>query len=78
VYRHCKKYGAEAKVFMVDQLWLWVIGKGTTELAFDNYGIRCGCCHNAEFTMGMQISLLRVSPSVGTSQRMTRSMFSTA
>ncbi|KAK5636449.1 hypothetical protein RRF57_012161 [Xylaria bambusicola] len=28
VYRFCKRYGIEEKVFMVDQLWLWVIGKG--------------------------------------------------
>ncbi|KAI1425207.1 hypothetical protein F5Y12DRAFT_784860 [Xylaria sp. FL1777] len=27
VYRFCKRYGIEEKVFMVDQLWLWVIGK---------------------------------------------------
>ncbi|KAI8948388.1 hypothetical protein F4801DRAFT_557189 [Xylaria longipes] len=27
VYRFCKRYGIEKKVFMVDQLWLWVIGK---------------------------------------------------
>ncbi|KAI0393770.1 hypothetical protein F5Y17DRAFT_287681 [Xylariaceae sp. FL0594] len=28
VYRYCQKAGKQAKVFMVDQLWLWVIGKG--------------------------------------------------
>jgi hypothetical protein len=28
VYRYCKKHGHERKIFMVDQLWLWVIGKG--------------------------------------------------
>ncbi|KAI2639228.1 hypothetical protein GGS21DRAFT_488139 [Xylaria nigripes] len=27
VYRFCEKYKIEKKVFMVDQLWLWVIGK---------------------------------------------------
>ncbi|KAI1273730.1 hypothetical protein F5Y07DRAFT_376026 [Xylaria sp. FL0933] len=27
VYRFCKRHGIEEKVFMVDQLWLWVIGK---------------------------------------------------
>ncbi|RWA05151.1 hypothetical protein EKO27_g9951 [Xylaria grammica] len=27
VYRFCKRYGIDTKVFMVDQLWLWVIGK---------------------------------------------------
>ncbi|KAI1650869.1 uncharacterized protein F4817DRAFT_326027 [Daldinia loculata] len=27
VYRYCKRYLLEPKVFMVDQLWLWVIGK---------------------------------------------------
>ncbi|KAI0536858.1 hypothetical protein GGR58DRAFT_473982 [Xylaria digitata] len=27
VYRFCKRYGIDEKVFMVDQLWLWVIGK---------------------------------------------------
>ncbi|KAI1323611.1 hypothetical protein F5Y16DRAFT_383366 [Xylariaceae sp. FL0255] len=27
VYRYCKRHSIERKVFMVDQLWLWVIGK---------------------------------------------------
>ncbi|KAI0385088.1 hypothetical protein F5Y04DRAFT_205022 [Hypomontagnella monticulosa] len=27
VYRYCKRNGVEPKVFMVDQLWLWIIGK---------------------------------------------------
>ncbi|KAI2637823.1 hypothetical protein GGS26DRAFT_580896 [Hypomontagnella submonticulosa] len=27
VYRYCKINGVEPKVFMVDQLWLWIIGK---------------------------------------------------
>ncbi|KAI1080563.1 hypothetical protein F5B20DRAFT_580226 [Whalleya microplaca] len=27
VYRYCKRHKVEAKVFMVDQLWLWIIGK---------------------------------------------------
>ncbi|KAI1400683.1 hypothetical protein F4819DRAFT_487375 [Hypoxylon fuscum] len=27
VYRYCKRHGVEPKVFMVDQLWLWIIGK---------------------------------------------------
>ncbi|KAI0968896.1 hypothetical protein F4678DRAFT_441820 [Xylaria arbuscula] len=27
VYRFCKRYGIEKKIFMVDQLWLWVLGK---------------------------------------------------
>ncbi|KAI1339173.1 hypothetical protein F5Y15DRAFT_80694 [Xylariaceae sp. FL0016] len=27
VYRYCKRHRIETKVFMVDQLWLWVIGK---------------------------------------------------
>ncbi|KAI5922265.1 hypothetical protein F4810DRAFT_711628 [Camillea tinctor] len=27
VYRHCKRFKMEKKVFMVDQLWLWIIGK---------------------------------------------------
>ncbi|KAI1437798.1 hypothetical protein GGR50DRAFT_605239 [Xylaria sp. CBS 124048] len=27
VYRFCKRHKIETKVFMVDQLWLWVIGK---------------------------------------------------
>ncbi|KAI0403886.1 hypothetical protein F4802DRAFT_274543 [Xylaria palmicola] len=27
VYRFCQRYGMEEKVFMVDQLWLWIIGK---------------------------------------------------
>lgn len=28
VYRYCKRHRIEPKVFMVDQLWLWVLGKG--------------------------------------------------
>lgn len=28
VYRYCKNCGQEPKVFMVDQLWLWVLGTG--------------------------------------------------
>ncbi|KUI61969.1 hypothetical protein VP1G_09111 [Cytospora mali] len=27
VYRYCEKHGHERKIFMVDQLWLWIIGK---------------------------------------------------
>ncbi|KAH9994522.1 hypothetical protein F4779DRAFT_218338 [Xylariaceae sp. FL0662B] len=27
VYRYCKRHKVEAKLFMVDQLWLWIIGK---------------------------------------------------
>ncbi|KAH8912070.1 hypothetical protein BR93DRAFT_57252 [Coniochaeta sp. PMI_546] len=27
VYRYCKRHHVEPKVFMVDQLWLWVLGK---------------------------------------------------
>ncbi|KAI5860619.1 ankyrin repeat and protein kinase domain-containing protein 1 [Durotheca rogersii] len=27
VYRYCKRHDVEPKVFMVDQLWLWIIGK---------------------------------------------------
>ncbi|KAI2605506.1 uncharacterized protein GGS25DRAFT_505349 [Hypoxylon fragiforme] len=27
VYRYCERHGVEPKVFMVDQLWLWIIGK---------------------------------------------------
>ncbi|KAI8624929.1 hypothetical protein F5Y19DRAFT_452367 [Xylariaceae sp. FL1651] len=27
VYRYCKRHRIETKVFMVDQLWLWIIGK---------------------------------------------------
>ncbi|KAI1635964.1 hypothetical protein F4809DRAFT_641949 [Biscogniauxia mediterranea] len=27
VYRYCKRHHVETKVFMVDQLWLWIIGK---------------------------------------------------
>ncbi|KAI0885990.1 uncharacterized protein GGS22DRAFT_179033 [Annulohypoxylon maeteangense] len=27
VYRYCKRHNKEPKVFMVDQLWLWIIGK---------------------------------------------------
>jgi hypothetical protein len=29
VYRYCERNDVERKVFMVDQLWLWIIGKGT-------------------------------------------------
>lgn len=28
VYRYCKENNDEPKVFMVDQLWLWILGKG--------------------------------------------------
>ena len=28
VYRYCKERKIEAKVFMVDQLWMWILGKG--------------------------------------------------
>lgn len=28
VYRYCKARGQEPKVFMVDQLWLWILGTG--------------------------------------------------
>ncbi|KAI1818574.1 hypothetical protein GGS20DRAFT_527661 [Poronia punctata] len=34
VYRYCKRHKIEAKVFMVDQLWLWVIGKGLVITCF--------------------------------------------
>lgn len=34
VYRYCKRYLLEPKVFMVDQLWLWVIGKGKPRLEY--------------------------------------------
>ncbi|CAK7274964.1 hypothetical protein SEPCBS57363_006434 [Sporothrix epigloea] len=27
VYRYCKRHDIEKKVFMVDQLWMWVLGK---------------------------------------------------
>ncbi|KAI3326879.1 hypothetical protein HD806DRAFT_374406 [Xylariaceae sp. AK1471] len=27
VYRYCRRHRIETKVFMVDQLWLWIIGK---------------------------------------------------
>ncbi|KAK1771491.1 hypothetical protein QBC33DRAFT_575495 [Phialemonium atrogriseum] len=27
VYRYCKRHHLEPKVFMVDQLWLWILGK---------------------------------------------------
>ena len=27
VYRYCKRHNLEKKVFMVDQLWLWILGK---------------------------------------------------
>jgi hypothetical protein len=30
VYRYCKRHHLEPKVFMVDQLWLWILGKGNT------------------------------------------------
>jgi hypothetical protein len=28
VYRYCKEQQIELKVFMVDQLWMWILGKG--------------------------------------------------
>lgn len=28
VFRYCKNSGQEPKVFMVDQLWLWILGTG--------------------------------------------------
>ena len=31
VYRYCRRHQAEPKVFMVDQLWLWMIGRGKYE-----------------------------------------------
>ncbi|TGJ83650.1 hypothetical protein E0Z10_g5092 [Xylaria hypoxylon] len=34
VYRFCKRYGIDEKVFMVDQLWLWVIGKDLVITSF--------------------------------------------
>ena len=30
VYRYCKRRRLEEKIFMVDQLWLWIVGKGST------------------------------------------------
>jgi hypothetical protein len=30
VYRYCKRRNLEPKIFMVDQLWLWILGKGRT------------------------------------------------
>jgi hypothetical protein len=29
VYRYCKRRRLEEKIFMVDQLWLWIVGKGS-------------------------------------------------
>ncbi|KAI1171269.1 hypothetical protein F4777DRAFT_65925 [Nemania sp. FL0916] len=34
VYRFCHRYQIEKKVFMVDQLWLWVIGKDLVVTCF--------------------------------------------
>jgi hypothetical protein len=31
VYRYCKRAKLEPKIFMVDQLWLWILGKGIFE-----------------------------------------------
>lgn len=28
VYRYCENHGHQRKIFMVDQLWLFVLGKG--------------------------------------------------
>lgn len=28
VYRYCARHRVEKKVFMVDQLWMWVLGRG--------------------------------------------------
>ncbi|RYP15365.1 hypothetical protein DL765_005756 [Monosporascus sp. GIB2] len=36
VYRYCEKHKLEKKVFMVDQLWLWVMGKGNNSLLNHN------------------------------------------
>ena len=33
VYRYCKRNGIEPKLFMVDQLWLWILGKGDNHSA---------------------------------------------
>lgn len=32
VWRYCKKHRFEPKVFMVDQLWLWILGGGKQAL----------------------------------------------
>lgn len=32
VYRYCKREKVERKIFMVDQLWVWVLGKGRSYL----------------------------------------------
>jgi hypothetical protein len=34
VYRYCKKKEIEPRVFMVDQLWLWILGKGDLPFSF--------------------------------------------
>ncbi|KAL1891947.1 hypothetical protein Sste5346_007291 [Sporothrix stenoceras] len=34
VYRYCKRHDIEKKVFMVDQLWLWVLGKDLVVTCF--------------------------------------------
>lgn len=36
VYRYCKRHNVEKKVFMVDQLWLWVLGKGKLCALFEH------------------------------------------
>ncbi|KAL9110589.1 MAG: hypothetical protein Q9227_004947 [Pyrenula ochraceoflavens] len=34
VYRYCKEQNQEPKVFMVDQLWLWILGNGLIVTSF--------------------------------------------
>ena len=56
VYRFCDKHNLEKKVFMVDQLWLWVLGNGEYILLASNLGlkadhIRFGC-HMFPRTLG--------------------------
>ncbi|KAH8657761.1 ankyrin repeat-containing domain protein [Xylariales sp. PMI_506] len=34
VYRHCARHGQERKIFMVDQLWLWILGKDLVVTCF--------------------------------------------
>jgi hypothetical protein len=40
VYRYCKNKGIEPRIFMVDQLWLWILGKGDLVFFFPSF---CMC-----------------------------------
>lgn len=41
VYRHCEKYGKEKKIFMVDQIWLFIVDGGKIPLSFPYERTQC-------------------------------------